>query len=363
MYKTCRTDLYTKHLFLQHPKRWAEYQTLLSDAAREAFFKTGTVPYANTMDAHYGVAGELSFSIGASIVEDIIGGMLFHPDDVSGVAYEHALSLFKKQESGDYIATIKSSKMFSMLLGNVALGCTFRLAAKIVQHVRDETLLNVYSGCTDTLAANYARVACAASLQMIRDGLNQVTGFSLALDSSTLQGTSSLDVRARMAWAGELYNFHLIALPLYESHTSERLCDTLFEFLDARHPSWRALLVGVSTDGEPKTTGRVRGMVTRIEMATPTQKIIRGWCGLHQLDLVMQRIHTSSLDDTFLSTLNGSIGHLRRQQKLIAEMRATCPNYATTRWLSMVNCTRFFTKHSQEIQEHYDTNGVFSSRD
>ena len=89
-------------------------------------------------------------------------------------------------------------------------------------------------------------------------------------------------------------------------------------------------------------TGRVRGMATLIEKETPAKKIIRVWCGLHQLDLVMQQIHKSSLDDTFLATLTASIGHLRRQQKLIQKMHATCPNFGNTRWLSMVSCTQFF---------------------
>jgi len=44
-------------------------------------------------------------------------------------------------------------------------------------------------------------------------------------------------------------------------------------------------------------------------------------CALHQLDLVMQRIHKGSLDEEFLSTLTAMIGHLRRQSTLMKQMR------------------------------------------
>jgi len=81
-------------------------------------------------------------------------------------------------------------------------------------------------------------------------------------------------------------NFHLLAVPLYEEHTAELMFGALSKFLDALSPEWKKVLVGVSTDGESAMTGRVRGLATRIEVAVRGKKLIRVWCGLHQLDLV-----------------------------------------------------------------------------
>jgi len=100
-------------------------------------------------------------------------------------------------------------------------------------------------------------------------------------------------------------------------------------------------------------TGRVRGLATLLESKTTTAKLIRVWCGLHQLDLVMQRVYKASLEGAFLATLTAAIGHLRRQQLLIAQMRSTCPKVADTRWLSMLKCTSWFTRNMIVIQEHY----------
>ena len=51
---------------------------------------------------------------------------------------------------------------------------------------------------------------------------------------------------------------------------------------------WRSKLVAVSTDGERTMTGRVSGVQTRFEEAAE-YPIMRVWCGLHQVDLVVQR--------------------------------------------------------------------------
>ena len=59
------------------------------------------------------------------------------------------------------------------------------------------------------------------------------------------------------------------------------------------------------------------------------------WCGLHQINLVMQRVYKKALDDEFMGILTSLIGHLRRQQNIIQDIQSTCPKVATTRWVSM----------------------------
>ncbi|GMF48780.1 unnamed protein product [Phytophthora fragariaefolia] len=197
--------------------------------------------------------------------------------------------------------------------------------ATLAHFVRDETGLSVYTGSTNTLVSNSARVLCAAALQYLRTAIDLDTGFSIALDTSTLHGKSYLDVRARFSLKGALYNFHLMAIPLYEEHTGEIVFATLSSFLDTLVPEWRHLLVGVSTDGDSSTTGRIRGVAARLEASVPTKKLVRVWCALHLLDLVVQRVHKSSLDEEFLSAVTSMTGHLRWQPTLIMTMGSTCP--------------------------------------
>ncbi|KAH9270731.1 hypothetical protein BASA83_007091 [Batrachochytrium salamandrivorans] len=84
-------------------------------------------------------------------------------------------------------------------------------------------------------------------------------------------------------------------------------------------------------------------------------KLIRVWCGLHQLDLVMQQVFKSALDDDFYSTLTAVIGHLRRQQNLVATMRSTCPKVADTRWVSMDSVSTWLTTNIIALLEHFNT--------
>jgi hypothetical protein len=64
----------------------------------------------------------------------------------------------------------------------------------------------------------------------------------------------------------------------------------IVKFMDALYPGWRDyFIVSASTDGARSMTGRIQRFPTRIGACTPG-KLIRIWCCLHQLDLVMQRV-------------------------------------------------------------------------
>jgi hypothetical protein len=67
----------------------------------------------------------------------------------------------------EYIVEIKTAKRFSLLIGCVALGASFRMASRMVQLVRNESGLGVYGGCSELIASNYTWVACAVALKNI----------------------------------------------------------------------------------------------------------------------------------------------------------------------------------------------------
>jgi hypothetical protein len=131
---------------------------------------------------------------------------------------------------------------------------------------------------------------------------------------------------------------------------------TLKKVMDALFKGWSRRIIAVSTDGARSMTGGSRGLVTRIQRIC-SPGLIRVWCGLHQLDLVMQRIFCAACDETFYAALTNVIGHLRRQQTLIAVMRGTCPLVARTRWMSMDNESTWLTEssHRARIIRHLDT--------
>ncbi|KAE9028710.1 hypothetical protein PF011_g1426 [Phytophthora fragariae] len=122
-FSTFRTDLYDKHMLSAHPGKWESYQRLLTDTDREAFFGV-TVPFQDTIHAHFESGSPvLCIMISKSVLEDVIGGLLFHPDDAEGMSKQRALAAFEKMDNGDYRVQIKMAKRFTLLVKMMALEC------------------------------------------------------------------------------------------------------------------------------------------------------------------------------------------------------------------------------------------------
>ena len=360
-FNSFRTDNYESHIKTQHAQKWEEYRKLQT-AEKEAFFVDHSVPWVETMTAHF-EGGALQYLISKSIVEVIIGELLFHPDDVEGVTHSRALSHFKLRsvenasdddlQRDEYVVIVKTPQRFLLCIRYMGCGAAFRLASRLLQATQEQTGLSYLGGCSDIMASNYSRIACAVSLQILSDVMSQAWAFSIALDCSTHQGMSYLDVRSRVHIESSIQNFHLLAIPLFDRHTAANMFVVLEKFLDALLPNWRKHIIGVSTDGDRTMTGRIRGLATRIEEAAQSC-IVRVWCGLHQLDLKMQIVFERGLDEEFLSILTALIGYLRRQQNLVTEMRATCPKVANTRWLSMGKVSRWLCGNRVRVRQYLD---------
>ena len=104
-------------------------------------------------------------------------------------------------------------------------------------------------------------------------------------------------------------------------------------------------------------TGSTNGLVTQISNHCDPG-IIQIWCGLHQLDLVMQHVFKPAFDGKFYSTLTSLIGYLWRQQNLSTEMQSTCHKVADTRWISMHSTTKWLVQHCLLVTEYLMTKPI-----
>lgn len=86
----------------------------------------------------------------------------------------------------------------------------------------------------------------------------------------------------------------------------------------------------MSTDSKRTMTGRVFDVATIFQQAT-TYPVIRVWCGLHQIDPIVQDKYLKLCDDTFVSMLTELVSYLRHQLYLIVEVKTTCPKCMNTR--------------------------------
>jgi hypothetical protein len=98
-----------------------------------------------------------------------------------------------------YRVHIKNVKIYKLVVGQVSLGCSFRISSRQIALVRAELSLGYINGCDESSVSRFVRVAAAACLQKISELLMRTWAVSVAFDSSTIEATSYFDVSVRFA--------------------------------------------------------------------------------------------------------------------------------------------------------------------
>lgn len=77
---------------------------------KETFFKKVNVLFVNRIQSHFeSSSGTLKFSLNKPIVDNIIGGLLFQPNNLEGDSLSWVLNLFKENEPKLKASTDKSN--------------------------------------------------------------------------------------------------------------------------------------------------------------------------------------------------------------------------------------------------------------
>ena len=203
----------------------------------------------------------------------------------------------------------------------------------------------------DETIIQYARFILALNLQHTQGILEKIWALSIALDMSTHMSTSYLDIRLRLFWHGEILHMHLIGIPVFGRHTAAEVYRHASAVLDVLCPQWRNMLISISTDGEPRMTGRI-AVVAMLFKQAALPGFYRIWCGLHQLDLKLRSFYEDLMNEQFVSLLTALIRYLLRQQNLINDMGTTCRTLAETSWESMSKVASWFKIHRVAIMEY-----------
>lgn len=367
-----RCELYRQHLKGQHPSRWAQYAASSEDA-RQKFFDPAVATDISAALGNCFKRDELFFFIHEDIVNTILRGLLFHADD-SPTTIERAMQMFEcvtaegavveggrsfnnNEDCAAYRRVrVRQGKLFRLVMGYMSFGASFRLVSRQLLCTREVLGLGYLHGCSEKKVSQYARIALAANLQKLREILSTCWTFSIAFDSATIESTSYFDVRVRFGRRGQIFCFHLAALPMYGRHTGELMSDLFCKAMDVVCPTWRSKLLSAASDGARNMTGRVRGVVSRVasELTPSTMRLIRVWCGAHQLDLIFQKEIVQLCDSAFYGTLTSVIAYLRRQYNFINTIRSKCPKVATTRWLSLGKVLRWLTANRSKVYQYFE---------
>ena len=133
--------------------------------------------------------------------------------------------------------------------------------------IKERTVNDLLGSLSDIGASNFARIVVALNLEVISKILNRTStwAFSIANDTSTHNGIYYFDQRVRFHLNGIIYNFHVVAFPIFDRNTSNNMARWLVKFLNALVPKWRSKLSNYGPDGENTMTGHHTGVVTQID--------------------------------------------------------------------------------------------------
>jgi hypothetical protein len=176
---------------------------------------------------------------------------------------------------------------------------------------------------------------------------------SLAGDSSTHRGQSFFDLRVRICFRGQLLNLHLVAIPMFDCHMAGNIFNMLVKFFNALYGKWRAKLIDMSSDNENTMTGRHTGLITRM-IACVENPVLRIWCALHQIDLVVKLGAEELADGEWIMFAWSFSIFLRAQANLISSMAVKCPK-KTNRWTHLGRMLQFFKDHRHTIVAYTET--------
>jgi hypothetical protein len=111
---------------------------------------------------------------------------------------------------------------------------------------------------------------------------------------------------------------------------------------------WRDKLILVSSDNENTITGHHGGFMTLLEKEA-TNNILRVWCILHQMDIVIKKVTKVMMDGLFYKIAHVFSVHLHAQLNLIMEMDgAKCPK-DTTQWVAFGKMLKWFLHHHRRL--------------
>uniref|UniRef100_M4BSY7 Uncharacterized protein n=1 Tax=Hyaloperonospora arabidopsidis (strain Emoy2) TaxID=559515 RepID=M4BSY7_HYAAE len=347
---------YRSHNTTQHGKACAEYRELCNAEKRECF--TGKTKIVNTLHHYLDVEGDtMEFKVLPPIVQIIIGDMFFRNDEMLDNAEDddlvtsdaakavakkiakkfsekaHAMKLFvKDSETEKYVITIKNVMRYELALDHVGSGMLSRQAAMAIEHAKRRRQTPKLAGINSLMVGQFIRALVASNLQRIADFMGDASwAFSFSCDGSTHSYQSFFDLSLRFCYRGVLVNLHLVAIPMFDMHTSQIIFDTVCKFMDALYGSWRGKLLCVASNGENAITGRHAGLVTRF-CAAVEHPVLRIWCAPHQIDLEMKHSSANMFQGEWVAKAHGFSVFLRAQNSLITEMNVKCPK-PTTRWV------------------------------
>lgn len=173
---------------------------------------------------------------------------------------------------------------------------------------------------------------------------------SLASNESAHYDQSFFDLHVRVSYRGELINLRLVAMPMFERHSTINIFNLIAKFMDALYMKWRAKLIDMSTNGENTMMGRHASIVTRLVDCVDND-VLRIWCASHHIDIVVKAAAEGIDNDIWVKHAYMFTVYLCAQDNLIITMNVNCPKKMNC-WAHLGRMPNFYKSYRRSFLEH-----------
>lgn len=210
-------------------------------------------------------------------------------------------------EEGDRLCIkINNPIQFALAITYYCARCSFRLAARVTESMKERTGLAVIDSRSDYTVAKYRLFACALNMQKLFDLLTSAWTFAITVDISTHLNRLYLNFRIRFHHTDfGIINVHVVAIPFFEMYTGKMVFEDCCQALDVFCPAWKKKIIRIYTDGEKKMTGHNEAVASPFQLLSKPN-VICIWCSAQQLNICLQEAYNHFGEDVFYANLVSS---------------------------------------------------------
>lgn len=121
----------------------------------------------------------------------------------------------------------------------MAIGLSFTQVAAVIGQTKAVLDLSKLGGLTDVKVAHYARIIACVNFDYLRIILGSAWAFSITFDGATHQNIGYLYIRLRLELGGQIYDVHVMAVPMDEKHSGLNMYDHVKKVFDVLCPDWK----------------------------------------------------------------------------------------------------------------------------
>ena len=93
--------------------------------------------------------------------------------------------------------------------------------------------MSYYSQCNKKVSVGYTQINYATLFQILLDAVLCISGFSIALNLSTLHSMLYLDACTCFTLGATIYKFHLLATSLFDCHNGAFIYEVFGKYMGA----------------------------------------------------------------------------------------------------------------------------------